>query len=517
MVDTFFLKLENNLAAKEDENMFNNEDELIEYSEKVAINYENLFCSDYLKSEMRKYIVECADVFDSKFATDYDNIYIDNWFDFINCDDFEKVENEDDDKEDNISLFSEIEEETENAVEIEIEEIEEEDEESDDEESEEEDEPEPGHEMCAHCDEIQMECECIYCTNCDEKMAVCHCIADFHNTINELGAKNANHIREKEVLIERIKFLEAMNKQDNEIMNQLTKQCNTHKLTEQTNNYLMDQLVEAREKVKEMEQLQKELDESQHNHSVDARALFKEIRISCDLKNEVDSLKIDLEEMKKERDDNENNFFEILKKKDELEIKEAEAQDALKNHKLVIERLREEAKELKNEVHNKQELFNKAIEQRDEFQNVVINKSKEINKLEHERDDLKATKDYLRGKIEEAIEKLKKQNNELDDLKSKYEQIYKDRQHFCNLNSERWDELQKTKKQLDKMTEEKKERIEELNNIIWDFKNERDDLKKKLDFKTRESDYFNKRAFDNAKEANTLQHKLNQVKKILTE
>jgi hypothetical protein len=434
MIDLFFLKLENNLADKKDENMFINENELIEYSEKLTINYENLFCSDYLKSEVRKYIVEKANSFDSQFATDYDKIYIDNWFDFITSDDLEQAEIKEDDKDDNISLYSQSESEDENAVYIETEE--EEEEEIDDEESEEEEE-------------------------------------DLRITINELAAKNANHIREKEVLMERIKFLEMIQRNDTEIINQLTKKR-----------------IESDEKEDQIK----------------------------NLKAVIDDLRIDLEEMKKDRDDNENNFFEILKKKDEIEIKEAEAQDALKNHKIVIERLREEAKELKYELEASNERFYKAIQQRDEFQK---EKMKLKNELEEKQQFFKKrteeTLNFYYDLTDKKNEEIKQLKNERDKLKEDYEQMYKDRQHFCNLNSERCDELRKIKKQLDKITEEKKERIGELDDIIWDLKNERDDLKKRLDFKTKESDYFNKRAFDNAKEANTLNNKIDKVKNIIIE
>jgi peptidoglycan hydrolase CwlO-like protein len=487
MVDVFFLKLENNLADKKDENMFNNENELIEYADKITINYDNLFCCDYLKSEVRKYIVEKANLFDSKFATDYDKIYIDNWFEFIMCEDLEQAEIKEDDKEDNISLFSQSESEDENAVYIETEEEseeesdseseeddniswgsvcidekenEEESEEESDSESEEEEELKPGEELCIHCNEIQMECECIYCTNCDEKMAVCHCIADFHSTINELGAKNANHIREKEVLFERIKFLEAMNKQDTEIINQLTdsnrKKDNTYKLTEQTNHSLMTDILDARAYVnkmrEEMKVLENKLEESEYNHSVDAKALFKEIRTSSEMLKQRDEFRIiidnkdtEINELEEERD----------RLKGTIEYIKADKEENINNHKAVINRLREEAKEYKNEIDKKQELFNSAIKQRDEFQFVIVNKSKEINNLQTERDDLKAS--------------LNKMNKQIEEIKSS------SWVEFCEISK-----LKEENKKLTKKVNEMKERIEELNNIIWDFKNKRDEQKDRL-------------------------------------
>jgi len=604
MVDTFFLKLENNLADKENENMFDNEDELIEYSEQVAINYENLFCSDYLKSEVRKYIIECANIFDSKFETDYDKIYIDNWFDFITSDDFEKVENEDDDQEDNISLYSEIEEETEDAEEIEIEEIEEDDEddEEDDDEENEEDGPETDQESDDENEEgdEQIEDDIYHVRGQIEEMqcrsrydfpisgygiepklrnrwqtihiAEAHKEAkdlaikkeqaklkrlieenkqykknkniinddmDLKDKINELGAKNANHIREKEVLMDRIKFLEAMQKQDNEIINQMTKQCKTHKLTEETNKYLMNQLEEAREKTKEMEQLQKELDESQHNHSVDARALFKEIRISCDLRKEaeenekkwvkyaiekdeqdknlravIDALRKDKDDIIKQRDGivkqrDQMREIAVEKEKEKKQLKneyEAKLDDQYSRLKQIEQSYIDRIKSIKNLREDNVKLIEqneKILKQRDEFRIIIDNKDETIDKLEEERDKLISNIDFIK---EENQEKLKNHKAVIDRLREEAKELNNEvakKQELFNSAIKQRDELQNV--------------IINKSKEINILQTERDDLKAKLDFKTKESDYFNERAFNNAKEANTLNCKLDKVKKILIE
>lgn len=93
-VDTLFLRMENNLADETKDNMFENEEHIIEKADQITEMYENLSISNEKKYELRQYILKEAGVFDSKFSATYDKIYIDNYLEFINISDFDDFEAE---------------------------------------------------------------------------------------------------------------------------------------------------------------------------------------------------------------------------------------------------------------------------------------------------------------------------------------------------------------------------------------------------------------------------------------
>jgi hypothetical protein len=93
-VDTFILKMENNLADKEVDYMFEDENQIIEKADDITMMYQNLLISDEKKAELRQYILKEADVFNSKFEEDYGKSYMDNYFDFILSADFDAFEAE---------------------------------------------------------------------------------------------------------------------------------------------------------------------------------------------------------------------------------------------------------------------------------------------------------------------------------------------------------------------------------------------------------------------------------------
>jgi hypothetical protein len=99
-VDTLFLRMENNLSGADDDHMYNDEDSIIELADRITEMYECLDLSDDKKSELRQYILKCADTFDSKFGITHDKCYIDNYLEFVSSSDYdffeaEKIKSED--------------------------------------------------------------------------------------------------------------------------------------------------------------------------------------------------------------------------------------------------------------------------------------------------------------------------------------------------------------------------------------------------------------------------------------
>jgi len=140
---------------------------------------------------------------------------------------------------------------------------------------------------------------------------------------------------------------------------------------------------------------------------------------------------------------------------------ESESESESEDEKEVFiryERVIELKKELKNMKEKNKEFFIKIVEAEKEN----VSKDDKINELEDKNNTLGLKIKALEYQLTE-----KHQQWQYEGMKEKLK-------HFTDLNSERWDELQKMKETADKRLK----RLNELDDIIWTQKNKIDELKK---------------------------------------
>jgi hypothetical protein len=109
---------------------------------------------------------------------------------------------------------------------------------------------------------------------------------------NKCKSLSDENFKEKEMRVE-------ANKYDTKIYNKLEK--------------------ELKEVKKQLKEVSEEADMAVHNHSVDAKALFKEIALNNKLREKIEELKEELREERIFRRDNEDNFFRLLDEHRRLE------------------------------------------------------------------------------------------------------------------------------------------------------------------------------------------------------
>jgi hypothetical protein len=229
--------MENNLAVKECDYMFNNEDSIIELSNRIEEQFKNLTISDEKKSELKAHCISGADSFNKKFSKAYDKIYIDNYLEFIDEYDYEEEEEELDEAEqflkdtgmsrDYFNSFS-SKNRTDNKEKKCV----------CDSDSESESEDESGGDLESERDYLEKENEdnIHFINNLKKQLQEMEekqkdrmkkieqryidKIEELKEKNNELGSKVANLTRENEVKDAKIKQLEALREQDNSIINQ---------------------------------------------------------------------------------------------------------------------------------------------------------------------------------------------------------------------------------------------------------------------------------------------------------
>lgn len=319
-VDTFFLRMENNLADEAEDYMFKDEDHIIEKADQITEMYNNLSISLKNKSELRQYILKEADTFNSKYEGAYGKTYADNYFDFIDVDDFddfeaEKNENADQYKvkkpidvivtdsdsesesEDEKSMFSETQSEADS---------DDSDASSSDSESEEEDDDETMYDSEEDEEDISnLDLEEEYRFYRKRTNQLYEENEELKETRRDLGAKIAQLTRENEVKDERIKFLEALREQDNSIINQYIQntELKNQKHIEELKN-LNNELTDAREKAlslfeickakdNELEELKNDTCDYDYIHVLDDLNKVKDKEIGK-LKNQIRLLKLQI-------------------------------------------------------------------------------------------------------------------------------------------------------------------------------------------------------------------------------
>jgi hypothetical protein len=331
-VDTFFLRMENNLADEKDEKMFKDEDHIIEKAEQIEILYQQLFISDEKKSELRQYILKEADTFNSKFEEAYGKSYMDDYFDFIESADFDTfdfhkklkagtffypkaiknvvVTDSDSESEDEKSMVSETQSEADS---------DDSDASSSDSESEEEDDDETMYDSEEEDEDISnLDLE-------EEYRFYKKRTSNLEAVIDDLRTQkdeNIEQIRQLKEDFDKMKksrdHFEWLNKkrQENEVF-LINQQNKTQDETAVKINELEDKIKVLKDDLEEMEEgrdyfekeneenehnikklkkenegLKNELEEVEHNHSVDANALFKEIGKNNKLKKQIRLLKL---------------------------------------------------------------------------------------------------------------------------------------------------------------------------------------------------------------------------------
>lgn len=366
-VDTLFLCMENNLEDPKKDNMYKNEEDIEEKSERVTMYYNNLEVSDEKKSELRQYILKGADVFNSKFGDTYGKEYMDNYFDFIKHADFDEFElrqkldkgtffypkkpidvivtDSDSESEDEVSMFSETQSEHDSS-DSESEEEEDDDETMYDSEEEEED-----------ISNLDLEEEYRFYRKRTNELDKEN--EELKESRRDLGSKVAILTRENEVKDLNIKRLEALREQDNCIINQFIQNSDSR------------------------EKLLDERDEQIKN----LKAVIDDLRTQKDENIEqIRQQKEDFDKMKKSRDHfewlnkkrQENEIFLINqqnKTQDENALKFNERDDKIKELKKSLE----ESKNMHADTANKlDELRNDTCDY--EYMHVLSEKNNELKK-----------------------------------------------------------------------------------------------------------------------------------------
>jgi hypothetical protein len=393
--------------------------------------YSNLTVSDEIKSELRQYIIQEADVFNSKFREVYGNVYMDNYFNFINCLDYDvfeagKIKSEDQYKvkkckvvyesdsesesESEVSMFSETQSDADSEELDEVEqflkdtgmsrsyfnsfskclkcdynqndkkctcETQSESDSDDSDTSSSDSESEEETNICEHCDEYIMECYCENCPHCDEKMAVCCCVDDLKKRIN-------NQIVEINKKDDKIKELDGQLKRHQGWINRLI----------QNKKEIQNEVVD----------LKKESEENGIKwvkYAIEKDEEIKRLKDSDEMVNS--SLKFIL--LKSSEQDKDFSIDQLIVKAEQCKLYSFQLE----------ERNNEKDEEIKRLL--------KIIEDDKIIKKGIIQKSEEKNKKINELED-KLSNNYERmKKIEQPyIDIIKGLKNEIDDAKVK---IYK--------------------------------------------------------------------------------------------
>jgi hypothetical protein len=380
-VDTFILRMENNLADPEEDFHFNNEDHIIEKAEQIDEMYANLSVSDEIKSELRQYIIQEADVFNSKFREVYGNVYMDNYFNFINCIDYDvfeagKIKSEDQYKVKKCKVVYESDSESESESEVSMfSETQSESDSDDSDTSSSDSESEEETNICEHCDEYIMECYCENCPHCDEKMAVCCCVDDLKKRIN-------NQIVDLNEKDDKIKELDGQLKRHQGWINRLI----------QNKKEIQNEVVD----------LKKESEENGIRwvkYAIEKDEEIKRLKDSDEMVNS--SLKFIL--LKSSEQDKDFSIDQLIVKAEQCKLYSFQLE----------ERNNEKDEEIKRLL--------KIIEDDKIIKKGIIQKSEEKNKKINELED-KLSNNYERmKKIEQPyIDIIKGLKNELDDAKSMF-------------------------------------------------------------------------------------------------
>jgi hypothetical protein len=396
-VDTLFLRMENNLADPKEDFHFNNEEHIIEKAEQIDILYQNLFISDEKKSELRQYILKEADVFNSKYREVYGDVYMDNYLNFVDCRDYDVFEAE---KKENADQYKVIKPKVVDESDSESE--------SDDESDDEENPP-----MCYRCNSL---------------------------ILDNVGF----HYDEKTDV-----YIHGDCKDDD---------SESESESESGDEQIEDDIYHVRGQIEEMK-CRSRYDFPISGYGIDAKLIkiWRAIHIT-EAHKQAKDLAIKKEQDKLNKLIEANKQYKIKKSKEVIvDDSESESDDESQVSMFSQTQSESENKEETMQIIN----FRQWKTESDE---ATIKELKEKNKeffikiVEAEKENV--SKD-------DKIKELEDQNNTLG-LKIKaleyqltekhqqwqYENMKKDRQHFIDLNNERWKELEKMKKDLKKSEEE---------------------------------------------------------------
>jgi len=431
-VDTLFLRMENNLADPKEDFHFNDEEHIIEKAEQIDILYENLFVSDEKKSELRQYILKEADIFNSKYREVYGDVYMDNYLNFVDCRDYDVFEAE---KKENADQYKVIKPKVVDESDSESE--------SDDDSDDEENPP-----MCYRCNSLILDNVGFHY---DEKTDVyIHGDCKDDDSESESESESGDEQIEDDIYHVRgqIEEMKCRSRYDFPIsgygidaklikiwraihISEAHKQAKDLAIKKEQDK--LNKLIEANKQYKIKKSKEVTVDDSESESDNESQvSMFSQTQSESENKEETMQI-INFRQWKTESDEatikalkekNKDFFSKIV----EAEKENVSKDDQIKNLKAVIDDLRNQKDEHLEQIRQSKEDFDKMYNRKNELEDKTTTFELKIKALEY-------------------------QNTEKHQ-QWQYENMKKDRQHFIDLNNERWKELEKMKKDLKKSEEE---------------------------------------------------------------